>query len=225
MDIKTLAIDFYNCRGNLQQWINNRYKDLNSAVVLFRNYDYIVTKEGVKYRVTIDLETVDQVISDYRMDDITKDDVVLDIGATIGGFALRAARNAKGVYAFEPVRWRELQANILLNNVNNVNMVPMGLGDGLPVEIFWHEPITINTMPFHNIPPCNWLKADCEGAEWFIPAGGLRQFRRIEAELHWRGGGKKHWPVWKKVLDEYFEYELTKVPNANVIGILHARRK
>jgi FkbM family methyltransferase len=226
MDIKTLVMDFVACRGEMQAWINNRYKDSKSSVIQFRHFNYIVTKDDVKFYTTPDLETIDQVYNDYWFDDLKSDDVVVDIGANIGGFSLVAAKKARMVYSYEPIRHHELFDNVLLNGNQNVKVSPFGLGDGQPTLIEW-EGIkkTVETFRFEQVPEHTFLKIDSEGAEWHIPPEQLAQPRRIEAELHWWGHGKKYWPGWKQVLDEYYEYDLTKVSNANVIGILHAVRK
>lgn len=59
-----------------------------------------------------------------------RDCIVIDIGANIGHHSLYLSQYAREVYAFEPygaVRER-LEEKICLNNINNIRVVPLGLG-------------------------------------------------------------------------------------------------
>ncbi len=62
---------------------------------------------------------------------ITGDSVVADVGANIGTFSIPLSRKAKEVLAFEPVpenvKW--LEENIRANNVKNIVVFPIALGD------------------------------------------------------------------------------------------------
>ena len=61
---------------------------------------------------------------------ITKDDVVLDVGANIGYYSL-LMKKAKKVYALEPAskNYKNLELNILINKCKNIIPKNMGLGD------------------------------------------------------------------------------------------------
>ncbi len=62
---------------------------------------------------------------------LRSDDLLYDIGASVGLFALGAARICKDVYAFEPdpeTRSR-LTANAALNNLLNIHMIPWAVSD------------------------------------------------------------------------------------------------
>ena len=56
-------------------------------------------------------------VREYRFSDIGKDDIVVDIGANVGAFCIRAAYYSDNVYAIEPVTYETLQKNIILNGV------------------------------------------------------------------------------------------------------------
>lgn len=62
---------------------------------------------------------------------INEDSVVADIGANIGTFSIPLSRKAKEVLAFEPVpeniKW--LEENIRANDVKNITVFPIALGD------------------------------------------------------------------------------------------------
>jgi len=52
--------------------------------------------------------------------------VVLDLGANVGCFTLRAAQKAKHVYAVEPLYTDELVSNIALNEIpDKVSVIHM----------------------------------------------------------------------------------------------------
>ena len=111
-------------------------------------------------------------IPDYYFDDIRPDDRVIDIGANVGAFCIRAARYSPHVVAIEPVTTRYLSENILLNNVP-VRVIEGALGDGNPTEICWDDcRRMVPSYTLHQIIElfggCDFLKCDCEGAEWLI---------------------------------------------------------
>jgi hypothetical protein len=57
-------------------------------------------------------------VPEYRFDDICPDDVVVDIGANVGAFCIRAARMSRNVTAVEPVTAALLKNNIRTNGVS-----------------------------------------------------------------------------------------------------------
>ncbi|MFY9981003.1 MAG: FkbM family methyltransferase, partial [Methanoregula sp.] len=57
-------------------------------------------------------------VPEYHFDDILKEDRVLDIGANVGAFCLRAARVSRHVTAIEPVTADILEENIDLNHTD-----------------------------------------------------------------------------------------------------------
>lgn len=69
----------------------------------------------------------------------------LDVGANIGNHSLWLARRFAQVYAFEPnpVCIRLLEANLLMNQVNNVHLFPRGLSDAA-VEMTFHADLDRN---------------------------------------------------------------------------------
>lgn len=129
--------------------------------------------------------------------DWKKCSTIIDIGANIGAFTLRAASLAPSakIYAFEaePETAKVLQNNINQNNLNSrVYCYDMGVGKSAGKQIFYftpggswfgslHKPpkiesypINIQTTTLQNIfdenklITCDVLKLDCEGAEYDI---------------------------------------------------------
>lgn len=134
-------------------------------------------------------------VDEYCLEDLRPDDVVLDIGACIGGFSLKVHKQVKKVYAVEPIMAKRLRRNIKLNNAENIKVLDLGLG------LWWLKKVqyrnikwagynkrtVIQTLP-QIIKSCgshiDFIKIDCEGAEYCIKPEELNGIRRIEAELH-----------------------------------------
>ena len=145
--------------------------------------------------------------------DIQSDYTVIDIGAHIGTFTLQAAAKAyKGkVYAFEPFseNFKLLQANILINRFTNITAGQFAVSDKKKQQkLFINQTSrslaslatsngqseTVNSVTlaeiFHkyHISQCNFLKLDCEGAEYNIlmatPATVFKRIDLIVFECH-----------------------------------------
>jgi FkbM family methyltransferase len=161
-----------------------------------RDIDYFVSKDGIKYKSNYYTNRVFGAdYEEYCWDDLRPDDVVLDIGASIGAFTLRAAKTCKHVFAIEPMFPCELEENIRLNGLTNVTVLPIALGYGQKNAFIefnkrsGHVPaLTFDELLqlFKNIwkNEITFLKCDCEGAEWYINHYALNSIRRIEMEVH-----------------------------------------
>ena len=168
----------------------------------------------------------------YWMDDICKEDTVLDIGANMGAFCIRAARRNRSVVAVEPVTGDLLQENIRLNGVE-VKVIPAALGNGSPSRIQWGlRSVYIRTCPLQELITlaggCDFLKCDCEGAEWFIEPEDLAGIRRIEMELHQPPIGPLPNPQLLEYLGRHFAFVIDRIPvhsSLGQLGILHAWRR
>lgn len=146
---------------------------------------------------------------------IGRRDVVIDIGANIGFFALKASRLASegSVYAFEPCSFHFdlLKENVRRNGAHNVTASKEAVWGSLTrLELlfsFDDEPDqtsiynmggskkeVVDTVTLeeifrrHAIQACDFLKMDCEGAEYEIlfntPDAVLGAIRRIALEWH-----------------------------------------
>lgn len=168
----------------------------------------------------------------YWMDDIRKEDTVLDIGANMGAFCIRAARRNRSIVAVEPVTEDLLQENTRLNGVE-VKVIPVGLGDGRPSWIQWGtRSVYTRTYPLQELITlaggCDFLKCDCEGAEWFIEPEDLAGIRRIEMELHQPPIGPLPNPQLLEYLGRHFAFVIDRIPvhsPLGQLGILHAWRR
>jgi FkbM family methyltransferase len=154
---------------------------------------------------------------------IKNDDTVIDIGAFIGDFATFAASSAKNVkvFAYEPSRksFEYLVKNTKLNNLDS-NIIPfnlavtnikkkikiylnpdcesagdsMYLSSSLPYDLVKSTTLK-DIFEFNKIKYCNFLKINCEGAEFDIllstPKKIFKKIGYIAVEYHWIGGKTK----------------------------------
>jgi len=194
--------------------------------------EMIVTSDQVRFRrVNLPCRQITHV-PEYWFSDIRRDDRVLDIGANVGAFSLRAARLSSYVTAIEPLTVDPLKENILLNGAD-VRVIEGALGDGTPCEITWddlHRSVQTYTLGqlVTTAGGCDFLKCDCEGAEWQICPKDLLGIRRIEMELHIPPICPSINPALLDFIGQHFTFTLDRTPvhsALGVMGILHAVKK
>lgn len=144
--------------------------------------------------------------------ELHESDTVMDIGAHIGLFTLFASQFCKNgkIYCFEPVKenYEMLSSNIALNGLSNVSAFNMAVTDKTsPVRIFLNRdesghsvfeqnstPIVAQSTTFknifdeNNILSCDFIKMDCEGAEYDIvrtlPPEYFGRIKKMIIEYH-----------------------------------------
>ncbi len=171
-------------------------------------------------------------VGEYWFTDIRPEDRVLDIGANVGGFCIRAARKSRHVTAIEPVTAGLLRENIRANKVP-VTVIEGALGNGRPTEICWDDCRVLSpTYPLRDLITmsggCDFLKCDCEGAEWQINPRDLAGIRRIEMEIHLPPISGPPEPALLEYISRFYEFEIERKPCHDVLGVmgvLHAERK
>jgi FkbM family methyltransferase len=191
-DIRCLVYEFFH-KKSFQEFINDRFKDENKFIIDSKYVSHLVMKNGDLFYLSEDVGSSNSVLEEYKFDDIRKDDIVIDIGANIGGFSIPASRMSNHVYAVEPFMVKELRENISLNK-RDIQVIEGALGNGDIMEVKWegvHK--QLKTMTLSDLKNycggCDFLKVDCEGGEWFIKPDELKGIRRIEMEVH--GVGKQ----------------------------------
>jgi len=172
---------------------------------------------------------------------IAPDSVVVDIGANIGDFTVRAARAARAgrIIAVEPVEsaGAMIATQARLNNLSNITWVHAAIGgsdgetDVTPVRNPYADSGSMRAplmtlqrlMAEQYLDRIDVLKLDCEGAEWDIfPTSEpvLPRVRQICMEYHCeRGWTPQRLGDW--LINRGFEVTYT---NGQWNGLLWARR-
>ena len=108
---------------SFQKVINSLFYDKNKLIIESPEYiDYVVMRDGNRYYMHRLINGVIQAQQDYIFDDIRKDDIVIDIGASVGGFCIPASKRANRVYAVEPMTPDMLSKRILLRERENIEV-------------------------------------------------------------------------------------------------------
>lgn len=171
-------------------------------------------------------------VPEYWFDDLCPSDRVIDIGANVGAFCIRASRRSRKITAVEPLTTSLLRENIRLNGVS-VQVIEGALGDGKPKTVSWDDcNVMTPTYPLRKIIEmaggCDFLKCDCEGAEWSIGPEDLKGVRRIEMELHLPPISGHTNPALLDYISRHYDFEIEQKPVHTVLGVmgvLHAERK
>jgi len=125
---------------------------------------------------------------EYDFCGISKDSVVLDIGASVGGFTVMAAKRCRHIYAVEPLHTELLRENLKLNNISNCTVLEYAVGDRemLRELSFGRITKTVRFVTLNDIlkmipEKIDFMKCDIEGGEKYID---FSLFQNIEAEIH-----------------------------------------
>lgn len=170
-------------------------------------------RNGLRFRIrprNTDRASVSEVFMLHSYSPVPAGSIVVDVGANIGAFTLFAAQNAKAVYALEPVgeNFDALRHNVELNSLHNVSLHRLAMSGengetqisvaGMESSIQFQRPgaklesvptITLESfLDEQRIKHVDYLKMDCEGAEWSIllktPPSILSCIKHIELEFH-----------------------------------------
>jgi hypothetical protein len=203
-----------------------------SGLKKLNNTPVFITRDTVKFLVQESGFRQIFDVPEYRFDDLCPTDRVIDIGANVGAFCIRASRYSNHVVAVEPLTATLLRENIHLNGVS-VQVIEGALGDGKPKTIWWDDNnVFTQTYALRNIigmaGGCDFLKCDCEGAEWCIAPEDLDGIRRIEMELHLPPISGPPNPALLDYISRHYHFEIDRKPihtALGVMGVLHAERK
>jgi hypothetical protein len=195
------------------------------------NPPVFITRESVKFHVQESGFRQIFDVPEYRFDDLYPTDRVIDIGANVGAFCIRASRFSHHVVAVEPLTATLLRKNIHLNGVS-VQVIDGALGDGKSKTIWWDDNnVFTQTYALRNIIEmaggCDFLKCDCEGAEWSIAPEDLDGVRHIEMELHLPPISGPPNPALLDYISRHYHFEIERKPvhaALGVMGVLHAER-
>ena len=171
-------------------------------------------------------------VPEYTFGDIRPGDRVLDIGANVGAFCIRAARYSRNVTAVEPVTFEILEENARINNAG-IRVIRGALGTGGSADIVWDD--CRSSVPSYPLGAlirmaggCDFLKCDCEGAEWQIRPRDLGGIRRIEMELHLPPICSMPDMALLDYIGDNYSFTIDRSPvytSLGVMGVLHAVEK
>ena len=228
------------------------YNFIRSDFIIFKTR----SKKIIKLRKqSTDLMALTHVwlIEEYKKEnfEIKPNDVVIDVGAHIGLFTIYASQfctNGK-IYSFEPVteNYQLLLDNIKLNNLNYVTSFNQAISNSNDsIELFLNndesghsmfskssksvkiDSISLQTFFDDNkIEHCNFLKLDCEGAEYEIiknlPLEYFQKIDKLVIEYHMADSHPEFLIELKEILlKQNFEIETKKL--FSDIGFLYAKK-
>lgn len=186
----------------------------NVDIIKFRNGTCCILRDksdAIAF-LEIFLLKINNLVKDFH---VKKNDVIIDIGAHIGYFTIYSAKIATQgkVYSYEPSpeSFNFLKKNIELNKIKNVILENLGvMKDSGISEMYVNKNNTIGNTMFkknyrshkesvkvisledmvskHNLKKIDFLKLDCEGAEFEIILNLnddiLRKINKIAIEVH-----------------------------------------
>lgn len=225
-----LLLPNHRCQG----YINQRFNKPGFQVVSDTLFTDILKNtyfkfNGFKYEICDQLDSLNSSMNDYNWSDIKKTDVVLDIGANIGGFSIPISKKVKHVFAVEPIFPEILQKNINLNNIENITIISdIGLGIPNNIAIYGLRKKRVCMKSLQDIimlcgGHIDFLKCDCEGGEWSIKTEELGGIRRIEMEVHRPIKKLNHTDFEKIIKDAGFIYK-KEIINIDFM-LMHCWRK
>jgi len=166
---------------SFQNYVNERF-----------NRNQFVEIDGFKWKFTHNMLSIFCSKEEYDLSKIRPDDVVLSIGANIGGVVIPLSKRVKQIYAIEPLFTDILLDNIYENKIDNILVLKTALGIGIKDLRYNERRETIKCQTLSkiikkfstNLNKITVLQIDCEGGEWCIRPEELNGIRLIEAEVH-----------------------------------------
>lgn len=224
------------------------------------NSDYVIlhTRKGIKIKLRVhstDLMAFTHVwlLREYEREGFKIDskDIVIDIGAHIGLFALFASQFCKDgmIYCFEPVKenYELLISNLRLNNIKNVKPHNIAISNktgtvtiflntdesGHSMYVSSEKFVTVqsnslkNVIDSNEIKKCHFAKIDCEGEEYEIinslPEDYFERIQKMCIEYHFADTKPELLIDLIKKLKK-FSYEISTRKLSDSIGFLYAKK-
>lgn len=189
----------------------NMKKLKENNLILNKNIFKIVGTENAAFYVDNNINTIQDVMTQYTFNDIRPSDIVLDIGACIGAFSLNICNRVSHVYAVEPVMTDTLIKNIEFNRADNITVFECALGSGESVIEWRGHSKTISALSLEDIiklcgKHIDFIKCDCEGGEWCMTLPSIYNVRRMELEVHNFNGLYKFRDFENLLISSGFDY-------------------
>ena len=214
-------------------------------------------RSGERFQVGhyLDLLTVSEVFLGHEYDTkLLHPHVIVDIGANIGTFSVLSAKlhPQATIYAFEPApaTFKHLKKNLELNGVKNVIASDRALSAKTETRQFFQSNssglssfhlerkggtyVNVECISFadlmreKNIEKIDYLKMDCEGAEYEIlmdcPSEVLQKIKNIVLEYHNGITKFNHHDLLTFLKTQGFQVKSKRHAIENDIGLIHAWR-
>lgn len=179
-----------------QRYINHHTN--SDIIVIPATDDYTIYDNGFFYKLDANVRSISEVKRDYDCRGLSKNDVLLDIGANIGSVSIPMSKKVKKVYAVEPLWTDQLRKNIELNDIKNIEVLECGLGEHDCEVTYEKRTKNIKCLSLTKIielcvEPPTFIKIDCEGrlsqrtGEWCITHDEIEALKYvwgIELEIH-----------------------------------------
>jgi FkbM family methyltransferase len=185
--------------------INYAYYDPKKIILSLENFDYIAV-DGCLFYFNDQVFDIQRVKGNPWLKGIRLEDTVLDIGANIGAISIPLAKVARRVFAVEPIFADLLRKNVELNRLDNLKILKYAMGEGTGTGQFTymqhegHAPFkTFAQLKEMCGQKIDFLKCDCEGAEWTIQPQECDGIRELRFEFHIRRRYQKEdWQAMKR---------------------------
>ncbi len=169
----------------------------NEAVLIHKNDCFLIARVG---------HELENMVKEYGKEKVravfqpSKDDVVVDVGAHLGEYAIPAALKCRQVIAFEPNAevFALLDRAIAINGLTNITLVNAALGSqeaesklyvpgshtGMSSMLYEDgnaqsvKMITLDAYLDRSQKKVDWLKVDVEGYEFHVLQGAIRTLER-----------------------------------------------
>lgn len=193
--------------------LNSFYYSPKYTIIKMENFDYVVI-DGCKFLVDDQLESIQRIEGNPWFRNVRETDICLDIGSNIGSITIPLARKASRgfVYSMEPLFADSLKKNIELNGLGNIKVLELGIWSrsGTQKVEFSSRQGSMRVMTFKEllelVGHVDWMKIDCEGAEWWIDPNECKGIRELRLEFHIRKHHKKQdyllYNKWLRWLEE-----------------------
>ena len=196
-------------------------------IIFFKKPILIKTSKKINLYVNnlMDIWTIKEVIMDEcyeKFKTVKKNDLVIDIGASIGDFSiLSSKKGAKKIYAIEMNKKlvQIMKKNIKFNNAKNIIIINKKINS---LDEIFHK---------YKIKKCNFLKVDCEGCEYQIfkkiNQSNFKKIKYIALEIHlFNEKMKKEFSDLKKLLIRN-KFKLKEIDNPvhNYLKFLFAQNE